>query len=262
MDMELKRKFTDLWERYFNGHELPFVLMYSQDPLKSKKVYVENNHDCLTYIVSHARAGKNIYIESDSLNCSGGKKSLGFDTYTDLLSAYLMSNCNDREKKGNDCKKKTRNIPEWVEQFPTIQAPGPKAVFKRWDRLEESDDPEVVIFFADPNELSALFTLANFEESNPHNIKTPFCPGCASLAMFPMQEKFSQNPKPIVGMLNISTRPYVPQSTFSFAVPFEKFEPMVENMDNSFLAHETWQKAQIRYTYPSARKYNRLRCHF
>lgn len=261
MDLEFKKIFMDLWDNYFNGNELPFVLMYQQDPLNANKVYLENNRDCLTYIVHHARAGNNIYLEPDSLNCSGAKTSLGFDTDTDLLSAYYISNCNNKAKTGKDYKKKSKNIPEWIEQLPTIPAPGPKAVFKRWDRLDERDNPEVVIFFADPNELSALFTLANFEESSPYAVKTPFCPGCASLTMFPMQERFSQNPNPIVGMLDVSTRPYVPQSIFSFAVPFKKFERMVENMDNSFLAHETWQKVQIRYTYPSARKYPRLRCH-
>lgn len=261
MDMELKKRFLDLWERYFNGHELPFVLMYSQDPLESKKIYSKNNQDCLAYMISHARSGNNIYIESDSMNCSGAKKSLGFDTHTDLLSAYLMANCYDTEHKGKYCKKQSNKIPEWAEQLPTLHAPAPKAVFKRWDRLKERDTPDVVTFIADPNELSALFTMANFEEASPHAAQIPFCPGCASLTLFPMRERFSGALRPIVGMLDVSTRPYVPQSSFSFSVPFEKFERMVENMDNSFLANETWQKAKIRYTYPSARKYGRLRCH-
>ena len=259
--MEIKKRLLELWDKYFNGHELPFVLMYSQDPLNSVKVSPENNNDCLIYTVSHARAGKNIYIESDSLDCSGAKRSLGFDTGTNPLSAFLVSNCNNTEKIGKKCKKKSIKIHEWLEQLPAIQAPAPKAIFKRWDRIEEGDEPKVVICFADPNELSALFTLANFEESNPYTVKAPFCPGCASLTMFPMQEKFSPNPRPIVGMFDVSTRPYIPQSTFSFAIPFEKFEYMIENMDNSFLSHDMWNKVQIRYTYPSARKYPRLRCH-
>ena len=261
MKQELKKRLLELWDKYFNGHELPFVLMYSQEPLDSVKICPENNYDCLIYTVSHARSGKNIYIESDSLHCKGAKKSLGFDTETDHLSAFLMSHCNDTEQKGRECKKKSKKIHEWIEQFPTIQAPAPKAVFKRWDRIEEGDNPQVVICFADPNELSALFTLANFDESNPYTVKTPFCPGCASLTMFPMQESLSPNPKPIVGMLDVSTRPYIPQSAFSFAIPFEKFESMIENMDNCFLSHDMWHKVQIRYTYPSSRKYPRLRCH-
>lgn len=261
MDMELKQRFLNLWDKYFNGHELPFVLMYSQDPLNSKKVSAKNKRNCLVYIVSYARSGNDIYIESDSLNCCGAQKSLGFDTHTDLSSAYLMANCYDTENMGKDCKKQSKKLPEWAEQLPTIHAPGPKAVFKRWDRLEQRDPPDVVTFIADPNELSALLTMANFEEASPHTAKIPFCPGCASLTLFPMQERFSGNLSPIVGMVDVSTRPYVPQSTFSFSVPFEKFERMVKNMDSSFLAHETWQKAKIRYTYPSSRKYVRLRCH-
>jgi hypothetical protein len=37
-------------------------------------------------------------------------------------------------------------------------------VFKRWDKLETKDNPEVVIFYARPDVLAGLYTLASFDE--------------------------------------------------------------------------------------------------
>jgi hypothetical protein len=56
-------------------------------------------------------------------------------------------------------------------------------MFKRWDNLEKEDNPEVVIFFAQPNVLSGLFTLANFDESRPEGVFTPMGSGCSSSAL-------------------------------------------------------------------------------
>jgi hypothetical protein len=50
--------------------------------------------------------------------------------------------------------------------------------WKRWDKLEEYDAPEVVVFFATPDILSGLFTLANFEEAEPNGVLAPFSSGC------------------------------------------------------------------------------------
>jgi hypothetical protein len=40
-------------------------------------------------------------------------------------------------------------------------------VFKRWDKLDEGDDPTAMVFFAVSDALSGLFTLANFDEKGP-----------------------------------------------------------------------------------------------
>lgn len=262
MDMQLKEKFLSQWDKYFNGNELPFTLMYTNTPNNATKMSFDSEHNCLISIISHVRSGRNIYFDADSVNCSGARQSLGFETQLNYSTAYLFSNCNISSNNGKNPKKDFSRIPEWIKQLPRIQAPESKGVFKRWDRLEATDNPEIVIFFAEPNELSALLTLANFYESSPHTVNLPYCTACASLTLFPLKERYSKNPKPVMGMLNVSSRPYVPQTTISFAVPFNKFESMVHCMENSFLTTDTWQKAQMRLTSPSAQKYQRLRCHF
>ncbi len=54
-----------------------------------------------------------------------------------------------------------------MKKAPAFKAPARYAIFKRWDMLDESDNPEVVIFFSQADVLSGLFTLANYDYPLP-----------------------------------------------------------------------------------------------
>jgi hypothetical protein len=119
-------------------------------------------------------------------------------------------------------------------------------MYKRWDMLEESDEPEIVIFFAPPDVLSGLFTLSNFDETDPNSVIAPFGAGCGTIAQYPYLEGKRKHPRPVIGMFDVSARPFVSGSEISFAAPMSKFERMVENMDESFLITQSWKKVQKR----------------
>ena len=52
-----------------------------------------------------------------------------------------------------------------MENQPHFEAPAAYVVFKRWDRLDPSDSPELVIFFAPPDVPAGLFTVSGFDRS-------------------------------------------------------------------------------------------------
>jgi hypothetical protein len=59
-------------------------------------------------------------------------------------------------------------------------------------------------------------------------------------------EQLSENPHPILGMFDPSARVSVPKDMLTLAVPMKKFVKMVDNMEESFLITDTWQKVQQR----------------
>jgi hypothetical protein len=130
--------------------------------------------------------------------------------------------------------------------MPAFKAPSPFIVFKRWDMLEASDDPAAVIFFAKPDVLAGIFTLANYDEIEQHGVIAPFGSGCSTIVMYPYLERDSQRPRAVLGMFDVSARPFVPKEVLTFAVPMNKFERMVDNMDESFLITPSWEKVQKR----------------
>ena len=118
--------------------------------------------------------------------------------------------------------------------------------FKRWDMLEESDEPAVVIFFAKADVLSGLFTLANYDEVEENGVITPFGAGCSTIVMYPYLERDADRPRAVLGMFDVSARPFVPKEMLTLAVPMNKFERMVENMEESFLITQSWDKVRKR----------------
>jgi hypothetical protein len=47
-------------------------------------------------------------------------------------------------------------------------------------------------------------------------------------------------------MFDVSARPFVKDGVLSFAAPMNKFEQMVEDMDESFLITGSWEKVSKR----------------
>jgi len=148
--------------------------------------------------------------------------------------------------EGERYKKTPELVKDFIGKAPKFEAPGKFIVFKRWDKLQEPDEPDVVIFFAPPDVLSGLFTLANFDVSDPIGVICPFSAGCGSIVQHPYLEKKSDCPKAVLGMFDVSARPYVSADVLTFSIPINKFMVMIENVEQSFLITQSWGKVHKR----------------
>jgi hypothetical protein len=50
----------------------------------------------------------------------------------------------------------------------------------------------------------------------------------------------------VLGMFDVSARPFLKEGVLSFAAPMKKFAQMVEDMDESFLITGSWEKVMRR----------------
>ena len=248
MDMKFKEQFMQLWPKYFNDAELPITWYYTDEEVDAEFVEppAESVRRCLIGDLVKVRRGVSRYFNFGSVGCPGGQLYLGFRhkfwrTFPDVLSCGIPG-----KFEGERYKKSPDLVREIMEQVPPFEAPGRFIVFKRWDKLEESDSAEVVVFFAQADVLAGLFTLANFDEGEPDGVISPWGSGCASIVRYPYFEKDSDRPRGVIGMLDTSSRPYVPGDAITFSVPMKKFVTMVANMKESFLITDSWKKVQKR----------------
>jgi len=246
MDLKVQEQFIKLWEKYFGASELPITFYYTNGIHDVELVKHPLLHRCLMADLDKVRKGKSLSFSTDSIGCHGGKRYLGFSQEIMPDFEYFLSCGIPGKLEGERYRKTPELVKELMQQVPKFEAPGKHIIFKRWDNLNESDKPEVVIFFAHPDVLSGLFTLANFDVDNPNGVFCPFSAGCGSIVQFPYLEKKSDNPKAVLGMFDVSARPYVSEDILSFSVPIEKFVTMVNNMEESFLITHSWQKVQKR----------------
>jgi len=47
MDMELKKRFMELWNRYFGGADLPIVFYYADEPADTAVVKAPSGRRCM-----------------------------------------------------------------------------------------------------------------------------------------------------------------------------------------------------------------------
>ncbi len=247
MDMAIKDKFERLWKKYFDGSDLPISFFYTDErPPGTEMPKPATDHRCLIGDLAKARRGKDVAFNADAIGCAGGRRYLGFSSELMPDFEYFLSYGIPGKLEGERYKKSPDLVREVMKRQPAFKAPAEFIVFKRWDRLIESDYPDVVIFFATPDVLSGLFTLAGFDEADPNAVFSPFGAGCSTIVQYPWLEKDAERPRAVIGMLDVSARPCVPPDALTFAVPMKKFVRMVENMEESFLTTRSWKKVRRR----------------
>jgi uncharacterized protein (DUF169 family) len=250
MDMQMKERFLEKWKEYFDGTNLPITFYYSNEAGNLEVVKPPSGHQCFIGVLSRVRNGTSLSFNVDSIGCGGGKRYLGFTEEIMPNFEYFLSCGIPGKLEGERYKKTPELVKEVVKKMPAFKAPAQFIVFKRWDKLEQADHPEVVIFFAPPDVLSGLFTLTNFDEAEPNGIFTPFSAGCGTIVQYPYLEKDSTRPRGVLGMFDVSARPFVPKETLSLALPMKKFQRMIENMEESFLTTLSWDKVRARIEKP------------
>jgi uncharacterized protein (DUF169 family) len=249
MDLKMKEAFIKLWKKYFGAAHLPVVFFYADDPIGVTRAKPPNvEHRCVIADIARARKGTSVAFDVAAIGCFGGKKYLGFTEGFRPNFEYFLSYGIPGEMEGERYKKSPEIVKEVMKNVPEFKAPGKYIVFKRWDKLEKDDKPEVVIFFAHPDILSGIFTLANYDEVEPNGVFSPFAAGCSTIVTHPYLEKSAKRPRAVLGMFDVSARPCVSDNTLTIAIPMNKFERMISNMEESFLTTQSWAKVKRRIT--------------
>jgi len=241
MDQKLKLDFLKKWERYFGESELPIGFFYTDDPGDVNRANLPKGRSCIVCELAIVRNGTALAWNVNSLACGGARRYLGYSDQMRPGFEYFLSTGIPGKMEGERYIRTPDMVKEIMTNVNCIPARGRFIVFKRFDQLTPGEDPIALIFFAKPDVLSALFTLANFDQVDGQGVITPFGSGCASIVYHPYFENEKDSPKAVLGMFDVSARPCVPPDILSFTVPMKKFIQMVAYMEESFLITESWK---------------------
>lgn len=244
MDTELRDTYIRLHGTCFPGAELPIAFEVGGATEGVEKIPPPKGWRCFVCDVARVRKGQSLAFSEDSIGCRGGRFYLGYDTERAPDFRYFLS----YGKPGVVEGERYRQTPELVDELDRgtarIPTKGKEIVFKRWDSLTAGDSPDAVVFFARPEVISGLFTLANFDRPDPCGVICPFGAGCSSVFHYPWLEQQSDDPKAVLGLFDPSARPCVPVDVLTMAFPMKKFEKVIGYMEESFLITGTWEKVK------------------
>ncbi|HRY31861.1 MAG TPA: DUF169 domain-containing protein [Bacteroidales bacterium] len=246
MDSSLKNVFLERWTRYFPGAGNPILLFYSDELHAAEPVRKFSGHHCMIADLLRVFRGAALAFGTDNMGCAGGRRYCGFSDTLRPEFGYFLSYGIPGKLEGERYKKDPETVAALMQHVPLSKAPAKWLIAKPFEHAGEEDHPEVVLFFATPDVLAGLFTLANFDRKDLYGVKAPFCAGCGSVVQYPVLENGKDDPDCILGMFDASARPHVPAGTLSFAIPFKRFEKLVAYMDESFLITATWKTIRKR----------------
>lgn len=244
MDIKLRDLFTILWNKHFPGAELPLTLEFREGSSGMKKVPSPDGWRCIICQINRARNGTSLVFDAHSITCAGGLMYAGYSQERSPDFRYFLSYGKPDVVKGERFKQTPEIVDNYTKIVPKISSEGKNLHFTRWDKLKESDNPDVVIFFAHPEVMSGLFSLANFDRSDLDGVICPMGSGCSSIILYPWLEQQEDEPKVVLGMFDPSARLCVPLDVLTMSFPMKKFEKIIGYMEESFLITDEWMKVK------------------
>lgn len=199
---------------------------------------------CVIASLVAAAKGKAMAFREETVGCPGGKGGMDLAPTPKESIQVLLAEGND-QIPGLRYKKSQSLSAAYLESLPE-EPLTPCLVFRPLDQLEEEETPESVIFLVNPDQLSALATLANFDSPQQNNVQLLFGAGCVQSVLYSMADNRSGSPKCTIGLTDLSARLCVPENLLSFSIPYTRFLEMEALVEESFLTGDTWQKLRKR----------------
>jgi uncharacterized protein (DUF169 family) len=209
MDTGIRDRFVTLWQTSCPGAELPITFEVGEDRGTTEKAKTPKGWRCFICDLARVRKGTSLVFDRTSVTCSGGLFYLGYDTQRSENFRYFLSSGKPGVVEGERYKRRPEIIDEINACHVSLPAEGRCYTFRRWDMLTPEDNPDVVIFFARPEVLSALFTLANFDQANPVALPVLLVPGAPRSSTIPGLSRDAITPGQCSGC---SIRQHVPVS--------------------------------------------------
>ena len=243
--MDLKK-----YEKFYEAlglREHPLGVFYTDKQPVKGLTPKEGTHVCLIGMLNRARQqGDTVYFDAEHTGCFGGAYYLGFRAQARPNIEYFLSCGIPGEMEGERYIKTPELAKEYFAAAKPRKAPAKFCIFKPLHEFQTAEEPEVVAFFAPPDILSGLFTLTNYAAERMDAVRIPFSSGCGSILTHPLKEAEKNKPQAILGMFDVSARPFVGPSLLTFAMPTKLFSILLDNLDESFLITESWKKVKKR----------------
>lgn len=229
----------------------PVAILFADEKPSGALEFVEGRWGCVAAMMGAAAKGKTAVFSRSTCGCQGGAVGLGFgNTHNQIPGGfeYFLSTGKGEGYPEGEAYKKTPELAKTFQNaLPYTDIPCQYVVFKPLAEIEPTaKKPAVVVFYANPDQLSALVVLVNYGRPGNDNVSIPFGAGCHTLFLLPWHEASQERPKAVVGMTDISARPFIDPDLLSFSVPFPLFQEMEANVPDSFLDKPAWLKVAQR----------------
>lgn len=219
------------------------VIKTDTPPVNALKFKEDSTGGCMIAMLSAASKGKTAVFSENTTGCNGGKVGLGFSKMEPGPIVNFLST--GGPMPGEFYKQSPELALNYVQSLPTT-TPKSYLVLKPLDQLCEREEPVSVVFLVNPDQLSALVTLANYDQPTQDNVKVLFGSGCSQSILYSMCNSEAGKNVCTIGLTDPSARLHMDKELLSFSIPYPRFLEMEACAEESFLTKETWCRLKKR----------------
>ena len=232
------------------------IVLTDEDPADGKR-FKRGRFGCVASMLLASTRGRTVYFDRETFGCPGGGAGLGFgDCYTRLAfpidrllstggTTPMPSGQADDMREGERFHRSPAVTRRWLAEFPFREIPTTYLVAKPLSAATAADPVALVHWYVNPDQLSALVTLAGFERGTVETATAPWGAACQSIA-FGLAEAEREHPRGVIGFFDISRRHQVGRDILSFTVPYALHSEMESAVPASFMTMEPWLKLRAR----------------
>lgn len=213
-----------------------------EDALHFKK----KGSGCITPLIFKSAQGKTIAFDE---NTTGWPCSSFYLGYSDWIFPGIEKFLSNEVVHGREPERFMKD-PDTAKRFVETFIPESKrqgaVVFKPLEQFAGNEKPEVIIFFANPDQLSALVFLIQYAAPDEERIVTKMASACISIFTSPMKYAQKGEKRAVWGLHDISVRKLMPKELMTLTLTYDLLTEVYENMNDSFIQTENWKRIKSR----------------
>jgi len=254
----------------------PVAILWSNTKPQGALQIKPHGQTCIMpFFAQVATKGKTAVFDRESYGCPGARAGLGFgngyyDAFggagVDFMSAFFTRGAESSKDPAAYCAT-VRHIPERerekfihgerlhkdtekAKQFMTADLPitdisEKYVIFTPLGKVPHGENPVVVIFLADPLQVTGLVTLVGAVREGTDPVRVPPMAACQQIGAFVYDEAKKEHPRAVLGYTDLAARANVgktiPEQMFTFAVPYSLYLEMETEAKDGVFDGPIWK---------------------
>lgn len=204
--------------------------------------FVSKGKGCMVPLLFSAAKGKTVAFDRQTTGLPCSAFYMGYEEWIFEGIECFLSDGVVWGRTGERFIETPEKAKQFVESFVPETLTTQATVFKPLVEFADDEKPELVTFFANPDELSALVYALHFKYPEREDlVVTRFLSGCGAVVTFPMKLKAEGKKQAVWGMHDVSVRKRLPKELMTLTMPFEMLSELYDCLDSSFFITENWQ---------------------
>lgn len=208
-------------------------------------------HQCVFQFLRQTREkGVPSVFDSENFGCPGSRFYLGFIPKLSKFNHYFCSTGIPGLFKGERFAPSPQSAEKIAGLLEGLEINGKYLIIEPIEKMSFDVEPEMIIFFTNPEMLSGLIGLIRFVTNEIDTVQSLYCSGCASIISWPKKFKQEGKERAVMGIFDAAARPYLPLGEITLSIQYPLFLKMLNSFKKSFLCTNKKKETLIKDVIP------------